>query len=168
MIPQLTNAANTADPYQMVGGQRPVRGRRPLWRPEVFRRAKPCRRRTLRLGYSFSRQALAKPCRRQTLRLGRRPTVQRQSTGTAMPPSVSTQDSIPTLRHAYLSHFFYILLSLYLYLCVSLFLSLSQSLTLPHTESLSHTERRRDRNSKNCGGSGTGNRRLRERERVRE
>src|SRR6218665_3391375 len=64
LIPQLTNAANTADLYQVVGGQKPVRGRRPLWRPEVFRRAKPYRRRTLRLAYSFSRQALAKPCRR--------------------------------------------------------------------------------------------------------
>src|SRR6218665_2749272 len=65
--------------------RRSAGGQRPLWRPEAFCRAKPCRRRTLRLAYSFSRQALANPCRRRTLRLGRRPTVQRQSTGTALP-----------------------------------------------------------------------------------
>src|SRR6218665_1239100 len=35
---------------------------------------------------------MAKPCRRRTLRLGRRPTVQLQSTGTALSPSVSTPD----------------------------------------------------------------------------
>src|SRR6218665_3976701 len=48
-------------------------GPRPLLRPEAFRRSKPCRRRTLRLG--------------------RMPTVRLQSTGIALSPSVSTPDS---------------------------------------------------------------------------
>src|SRR6218665_1690679 len=47
------------------------------------------------------------------------------------------------------------------------------SLPLPNTDSLSHTERRRDRNSKNLivrrdAGFRSGNRRKRERERERE
>src|SRR6218665_869099 len=133
LIPQLTNAANTADTRWLEardlsegeglsGGQRSSAGRR-----------------MLRLAYSFSRQALAKPCRRRTLRLGRRPTVQRQSTGTALPPSVRHQTPYVLLdTHISLSLFLYLIRSVSLSLCLSVSISISVSDSPSHRLSLTH------------------------------
>src|SRR6218665_966986 len=105
------NAANTADLYQMVGSQRPVRGR-------MRKSKKACRSAKASLeAEAFHR---AKPCRRRTLRLGRRPTVQLQSTGrhTRLHPYI-------LLDTAYLS----LTVSISYSLCVCLCLSLTQTLT---------------------------------------
>src|SRR6218665_1185562 len=99
-------------PRKPLAGRRPTGGRRLLWRPEARGRAKPCRRRTLRLG--------------------RRPTVQLQSTRTADFSKHTRLHPYVLLDMVYLSHSFYILLSV----------SLCLSLPLPHTDSsLSHTQK---------------------------